>query len=92
MIIKAEPYKRGNAEKSNEKQRAMNLKSQEKKLHSLQLSKQKVEKLVKTFKLKQAVRRAVCLGLMIRMTILVRNLFGAGSKQNYVCQKAVTKT
>ena len=43
MFIKAEPYKRGNAEKSNEKQRAMNLKSLEKKLHSLQLSKQELE-------------------------------------------------
>lgn len=45
MVIKVEPYRKSQAELSNEKQKAMKLKHLDKKLHSLQLSKEELEKL-----------------------------------------------
>jgi transposase len=45
MVIKVEPYRKSQAELSNEKQKAVKLKHLDKKLHSLQLSKEELEKL-----------------------------------------------
>ena len=45
MIVKAEPYKKGQVEINSEKQKAKKVKQLDKKLHALQLTKEELEKL-----------------------------------------------